>query len=304
MKVENAELEAFVVAAELLNFQRAAEKLHLTQPGLSRRIQKLEQTLGVELFSRTTRSMVLTGAGRHFLPMARQQINNLNGMLDSIREVAERRFGKIRVASIPTVVCQAFPSLLRTFTERHPNVGVQVFDGNQDFVVRQVLSGLAEFGIGVDPGTDPDLTFAPLLADRFVLAVHKDDALAARREVTLQELQAMGKVRLVIGGRDSGNRLLLEVLLGNAGLKLRWFYEVEHVSCILGLLEAGVGCAILPAMALPTNPSSNIRTVPISAPEIKRTVGVIRHRSLSISPLASEFLDLVARNLGAEPASQ
>jgi len=93
-------------------------------------------------------------------------------------------------------------------------------------------------------------------------------------------------------------RLLLEVLLGNAALRLRWFYEVEHVSCILGLLEAGVGCAILPAMALPTNPGSNIRAVPISAPEIKRTVGVIRHRSLSISPMASEFLDLVTRHLG------
>ncbi|UWU73178.1 LysR family transcriptional regulator [Bradyrhizobium huanghuaihaiense] len=79
MKVENAELEAFVVAAELLNFQRAAEKLHLTQPGLSRRIQKLEQTLGVELFSRTTRSVVLTGAGRHFLPMARQRSTTSTG---------------------------------------------------------------------------------------------------------------------------------------------------------------------------------------------------------------------------------
>ncbi|MGY3550888.1 DNA-binding transcriptional LysR family regulator [Bradyrhizobium sp. USDA 4472] len=303
MKVENAELEAFVIAAELLNFQRAAEKLHLTQPGLSRRIQKLEQTLGVELFSRTTRSVALTGAGRHFLPMARQQINNLNGMLDSIREVAERRFGKIRVASIPTVVCQAFPALLRTFTERHPNVGVQVFDGNQDLVVRQVLSGLAEFGVGVDPGPDPDLTFAPLLADRFVLAVHKDDRLTARQSVTLQELQAMPKLRLMIGGRDSGNRLLLEVLLGNAALKLRWFYEVEHVSCIVELLEAGVGCAILPAMALPADPGSNIRAVPISVPEITRTVGVIRHRSLNISPLAGEFLDLVTRRLGTEPAS-
>jgi DNA-binding transcriptional LysR family regulator len=300
MKVENAELEAFVIAAELLNFQRAAEKLHLTQPGLSRRIQKLEQTLGVELFSRTTRSVALTGAGRHFLPMARQQINNLNGMLDSIREVAEKRFGKIRVASIPTVVCQVFPPLLRTFTERHPNVGVQVFDGNQDFVVRQVLAGVAEFGIGVDPGPAPDLTFVPLLADRFVLAAHKDDALAARKEVTLQELQVMAKIRLMIGGRDSGNRLLLELLLGNAALKLRWFYEVEHVSCLLGLLEAGVGCAILPATALPTNVGSNIRTIPISGPEIKRTVGVIRHRSLSISLLASEFLELVTRHLGVD----
>jgi DNA-binding transcriptional LysR family regulator len=299
MKVENAELEAFVVTAELLNFQRAAEKLHLTQPGLSRRIQKLEQTMGVELFHRTTRSVSLTGVGRHFLPMARQQIANLGEMLDSIKEVAEKRVGKIRVASIPTVVYQVFPALLLTYAASHPNIGVQIFDGNHDFVARQVQTGVAEFGVGMDPGAEGDLVFTPLLNDAYVLAVHHADPMAQLAQVTLQDLQG---ARPVIGGRDSGNRLLLEVLLGNAAMSLRWFYEVEHVSCLLELVEAGVGCAIVPALTLSQRQDSNIRKVRIADPEIHRTLGIIRHRGLSLSPLAAEFLALLVAGIQGNAA--
>jgi len=297
MKVENAELEAFVATAELLSFQRAADKLHLTQPGLSRRIQKLEQTMGVELFHRTTRSVSLTGVGRHFLPMARQQIANLSEMLDSIKEVADKRFGKIRVASIPTVVHQLFPALLLEYSASHPNIGVQIFDGNHDFVARQVQTGVAEFGIGMDPGADGDLSFEPLVTERYVLAVPVSHPLASRSEVSLQDLQS---TRLIIGGRDSGNRLLLEVLLGSSAMSLRWFYEVEHVSCVMALVEAGVGCAIVPALSLAQRHGTNVRAVGIAGREITRTVGVMRHRSLTLSPLAGEFLDrLVGRFRGS-----
>ncbi|GAB3627672.1 HTH-type transcriptional regulator GltC [Pandoraea terrae] len=288
MRVENAELEAFVLVAELGSFQRAADKLHLTQPGLSRRIQKLEQTLGVELFHRTTRSIELTGVGRHFLPMARQQIAQLGSMLSSIQEIAEKRFGKIRLASIPTFVTRVLPAVMHRYAERYPQIGIQVFDGNHDFVVSQVRAGLAEFGIAMDPGEDDDLAFTPLLTDHYVLAVHRDHPLAGAERVALQDLKG---ARLVIGGRDSGNRLLLELLLGQESVSLRWFYEVEHVSCVIALVEAGVGCAIVPSLSLSALPNSNVVAVPLAGREILRTIGLIRHKTVSMSPLAAEFCE-------------
>ena len=293
MKVENSELEAFVAVAELGSFQRAADKLHLTQPGLSRRIQKLEQTLGVELLHRTTRSVALTGVGRQFLPMARQQMSQLGTMLSSIREIAEKRFGKVRLSSIPTVVMRMLPDVLRSYAEKYPQVGVQIFDGNHDFVLGQVRAGLAEFGISMDPGDDEDLSFEPLLTDSYVLAMHRDDPLAESERLTLDELK---NVRLIIGGRDSGNRLLLELLLGHESISLRWFYEVEHVSCVVALVEAGLGCAIVPSLALSAHPSSSIKTVPISNPDIRRTIGIIRHKTISMSATASDFCEILARS--------
>ena len=226
--------------------------------------------------------------------MARQQISNLGTMLDSIREVSEKRFGKIRVASLPTTVDRLFPQLLRTYALSHPNIGVQIFDGNNDFVARQVQAGIAEFGVGMDPGAEGDLTFTPLMSEEYVLAVHRADPMAARDRVTLQEL---GSAKLIIGGRDSGNRLLLEVLLGNAGVGLRWFYEVEHVSCLLDLIDTGIGCAIVPVLTLSQRHDQNIRKVHIDGIDVRRMLGIVRHRSLSISPLVAEFMEMLAGNI-------
>jgi DNA-binding transcriptional LysR family regulator len=290
MKVENSELEAFVAVAELGSFQKAADKLHLTQPGLSRRIQKLEHALGVELFHRTTRSVALTGVGRQFLPMARQQISQLGTMLSSIREIAEKRFGKVRLASIPTVVNRVLPDVLRQYAQKYPQVGVQIFDGNHDFVLGQVRAGLAEFGISLDPGDDEDLTFEPLLADRYVLAVHGDHAYSSRGQVSLHELRDM---RLVIGGRDSGNRLLLELLLGHESISLRWFYEVEHISCVVALVDAGLGCAIVPSLAVSAHFAPNIRAIPIASPEVQRSIGIVKHRHVSMSSIAADLCELL-----------
>ena len=295
MKVENSELEAFVAVAELGSFQKAADKLHLTQPGLSRRIQKLEQALGVELFHRTTRSVALTGVGRQFLPMARQQISQLGTMLSSIREIAEKRFGKVRLASIPTVVNRVLPDVLRRYAQKYPQVGVQIFDGNHDFVLGQVRAGLAEFGISLDPGDDEDLTFEPLLADRYVLAVHREHPWASRESVTLRDLR---DARLVIGGRDSGNRLLLELLLGQESISLRWFYEVEHISCVVALVDAGLGCAIVPSLAVSAHFAPNIRAVPIASPEVQRAIGIVKHRHVPMSSIAADLGELLRASFG------
>ncbi|WP_027798944.1 LysR family transcriptional regulator [Paraburkholderia dilworthii] len=290
MKIENSELEAFVAVAELGSFQKAADKLHLTQPGLSRRIQKLERALGVELFHRTTRSVVLTGVGRQFLPMARQQMSQLGTMLSSIREIAEKRFGKVRLASIPTVVNRVLPAVLRRYADKYPQVGVQIFDGNHDFVLGQVRAGLAEFGISLDPRDDEDLIFEPLLADRYVLAMHREHEWASRESVSLQDLR---NARLVIGGRDSGNRLLLELLLGHESISLRWFYEVEHISCVVALVDAGLGCAIVPSLAVSAHFAPNIRTVPIASPQVQRSIGIVKHRHVSMSSIAADLCELL-----------
>jgi DNA-binding transcriptional LysR family regulator len=293
MKVENSELEAFVAVAELGTFHRAAEKLHLTQPGLSRRIQKLEQTLGVELFHRTTRSVTLTGVGRQFLPMAREQIAQLGMMLTSIQEIAEKRYGKVRVSSIPTVVARLLPDVLRQYARKYPHIGVQILDGNHDFVLSQVRAGLAEFGVSLHPGDDEDLVFEPLFEDRYVLAVHRDDPLAQAESLTLGELR---HAKLVIGGRDSGNRLLLEMLMSQESVPLRWFYEVEHISCVAALVAAGVGCAILPESAVGASgalASPAVRAVPLASPAIARTVGIVRHRTISMSSMAADLCALV-----------
>jgi DNA-binding transcriptional LysR family regulator len=99
--------------------------------------------------------------------------------------------------------------------------------------------------------------------------------------------------RLVIGGRDSGNRLLLELLLGHESISLRWFYEVEHISCVVALVDAGLGCAIVPSLAVSAHFAPNIRTVPIADPEVQRSIGIVKHRQVSMSSIAADLCELL-----------
>src|ERR671939_334906 len=100
--VDLGDLRAFVIVAELGSFHEAADHLHLSQPALSRRVQKLEQTIGVALLQRTSRRVELTMVGREFLPKARRLLDDLDASLHSVSEIAERRSGQVNVACVPT----------------------------------------------------------------------------------------------------------------------------------------------------------------------------------------------------------
>ncbi len=148
--------------------------------------------------------------------------------------------------------------------------------------------GEADFGINFIGASHPDIDFQPLAEDPFVLACRHDHPLAARETVTWSELAAH---RIITVGRTSGNRALIDNTLAEHGLKLTWSYEVTHLSGSLGLVEAGLGVALLPKLATPAQGHPIIRTVPLVHPKISRTIGVVRRHGAVLSPMAARFLD-------------
>src|SRR5215204_2367462 len=113
--VDFGDLRAFIAVAEFGAFHEAAESLDLSQPALSRRIQKLEETLGVALLERTTRRVDLTTVGRDFLPKARRLLDDLEESLLSVRAIGERRTGQVSVACVPTAAYYFLPEVIRAY---------------------------------------------------------------------------------------------------------------------------------------------------------------------------------------------
>src|SRR3954470_13931480 len=101
MNLDLADLRAFVVVADLRSLRYAAEAIHLSQPALSRRVEKLEDALGVRLFDRDTRNVELTTVGRDFVRKARTLLDDLDAMLMGVRDVAANRWGQVTLACIP-----------------------------------------------------------------------------------------------------------------------------------------------------------------------------------------------------------
>ncbi|WP_406623073.1 LysR family transcriptional regulator [Acidovorax sp. SDU_ACID1] len=286
MNFDLSDLRAFVAVADLASFRAAAEALHLSQPALSRRVDKLEQALGFRLLERSTRKVELNAMGRAFLPRARHVLAELEGALLGMADLAERIHGLVTVACIPSAVDNFVARAARGFQQRFPRIRLRVLDQPAPEILMSVARSEADFGISYLGTQEPDLDFDLLVDEPFVLACRRDHPLAQRAEVAWAELAAHDCIALAPG---SGNRLLIEQGLAGSGARPRWHCEAQHVPAVLSLVEAGVGVGAVPQLALAAGTS--LAGVPLVAPRIARSVGVVRRRGRPLSPAAQAFLD-------------
>lgn len=285
IKFDIAELQAFVATAENSSFRVAAERLCLSAPALSRRVERLEEALGAKLLERTTRHVQLTAIGQEFLTEARAALESLETAAQRISDQALTRRGSVTVACIPSVANHLLPNALRTFADEYPDVQVHVIDENASHVLDAVVRGRADFGLSFTGSQEPGIQFETLARERYVLAMLRSHAWACRSEVAWSELAG---VRLVSVSHQSSNRLLLDqVMAGLPEQPMAW-YECNHVTGALALVEAGLGMAAIPQLALPEcNPK--VCGVPLIEPQLWRTLGMIQKRERVLSPVAESL---------------
>lgn len=283
------DLLAFRAVAELSNFRKAAESVHLSQPAFSRRIHKLEEALGVQLLERTTRRVTLTAVGRDFERKVRDLLDELDTTLLGIRGVAATRMGEVTVACVPSTVYYYLSQVVRRYHERCPKVRVKVLDAGANEVLAAVSRGEADFGLNFIGAQEGDLDFKPLVEERFVAACRRDHPLATLKRVSWAQLAAYDYVSV---SRSSGNRLLLDQALAGVPGRPQSIYEAQHVTTMLGLVEAGLGVAAVPSMAMPGPDHPLLVSVPLVDPVITRKIGLIRRRGRTLSPAAQQLYDL------------
>ena len=287
---EALDLRAFVAVVDLEGFHRAAEALNLSQPALSRRIQRLEAAVGAALLERTTRRVALTNVGREFLPLVRRMLDEFDTSLFAMRDVGRQRRGLISLACVPTAAFYFLPSVIARFNEQYPNIRFRILDLSANEGLESVARGEVEFGINLLGASEPELIFESLIDDPFVLACRRDHPLAQRDVLAWSDLEEQP---LVAVSRTSGNRIILDAALVRAGVSLSWSYEVTHLSTSLGLVEAGLGISVLPKLATPQGDHPIIITRPIRNPEVSRTIGVVRRRGGRLAPAAERFLEML-----------
>jgi DNA-binding transcriptional LysR family regulator len=290
MKIDTLGLQAFIAVAEAGAFGRAAEVLHITQTGLTRRLQGLEASLGVRLVERTTRALALTPIGRDFLPQARRLVSELADALTEIRESGKARRGEITIACVPTVGVQYLPRIIQQYSAKHPGSRIRILDHASFRVAEAVLRREAEFGITLQGAHDPELVSVPLLKDRFVLVCRADHALAKKRRLAWRELQPHA---LIYSGLESGNRQLLDGALGAKGTQLKASYEVQRSSTAVGLVAAGVGVAVVPELAMQKGAYPDLRVIPLVDPVVSRSLVLMTRKNAYLTPAAQALYDLI-----------
>ena len=292
------ELQAFIAVAERGSFRAAADEIHLSAPALSRRIERLESALGVRLFNRTTREVELTGLGRAFLARARGAFDDLESASLGISAIGARQSGRVSVGCVPSAAFYFLPAVIRMFSEKYPGIRLRIIDENDAIVAQSVIAGEADFGIGFMGARVPELDFEPLRADPFVLAVRRDHRLAARRTVTWAELEAE---RLMAASRSSGNRQLLDDALAQAGLRPTIVFEVNRVATLLGMVDAGLGVAVVPGLTLPSSMHPTLVGIRLAKPAVSRQLGILKRHGTRLHPAALILHDTLRAAFRARP---
>ncbi|MCC6775997.1 MAG: LysR family transcriptional regulator [Hyphomicrobiales bacterium] len=281
-------LRTFAAVAEQGSFRKASTQLHLSQPALSAHIRDLEQSLGVPLFHRTTRKVQLTAEGERFLARTRRALDEIESGLLEIRDQAELQRGRVIIAAVPMIACHVVPKVLALFSQRHPLVKVQILDVIGQTMARQILDRDVDIGIGPSPERNDDLEFLPVLRDPLVAVFPEKHELAGKRGVRLDEL---AKLKLLTLATGTTVRSDLDQAFERQGLSLRPVFEVFQQYTLGGMVEAGLGIALLPAMSLSMLRTPRLRAVPIVDPEIVREVGLIQRRDQNHPPSVRAFLD-------------
>ncbi len=291
LKPSIADLRAFVTVGELQSFAAAAQALHLSQPALSRRISHLEGLLGVRLFDRTTRSVSLTVLGQQFLGEVRGLVQDLDRSVLSLRDAAELEAGDVTVGCVFSAVHHFLPPVIRAFRDKYPRVLVRIIEEGADEVLASVKHGEADFAINYIGMQDPDVSFTPLLKEPYVLACPVGHPLAKRRAIQWAELAQYPLARV---SHASRNRLFIDQALAELPPLPRPIIEVRHVSTLIGLVESGLGLAVVPKLTVPQGPG-RIVGVRLENPAVSRTLALVQRQGRSLSPAAGAFAEMLGR---------
>jgi DNA-binding transcriptional LysR family regulator len=294
--LEFGDLQAFVAVAERLSFRAAAAQLFISQPALSRRIDKVEGVLKARLLERTSRRVAVTEAGRQFLEHARASIAEMQVALGTISAAAAQRSTLVTVACVPSVANYVMPGALQAFSAQFPDVRMRVMDESGAQVVQSVIRSEADFGVNFIGVQEADLDFKAIYTEDYVLAVQRSHPLARRRSVTWSDLRG---ARLISVSVRSSNRILLDNALARLEERPVVFCEVNHVTAALALADTGIGVAAVPALAYSQVRYPSLVTVPLVEPEVRRTLGLITRKGSTLSGPAQALYEILEKAAGA-----
>lgn len=293
-------VQAFICIAEAGSFNAAAKQLNISQTALTRRLQKLETSLGLQLIQRTTRSMIVTRAGMDFLPKAVRTVRELAGALDDLRGKGSQEAQEVMIGCLPTVAATRLAKIIREYGRRYPNNTVQVLDKSATEIREAVLRSELDFAISVLASPHRDLISETLYSEPIVAVCPARHRLAAKTSLDWRDLQ--GEPLIAIGAL-SGNRLQTEQVIASEKLDLRFTYEVQHLATAVGLVAGGAGLAILPASATRGTASGQLVSVPLFNPSISRTIEIFHRRDKPLSSGANALRRMAISALADPPQS-
>jgi DNA-binding transcriptional LysR family regulator len=242
--MELRQIRQFVAVAEEASFTRAAGRCHIVQSALSKSIRLLEEELGAKLFIRTTRRVSLTAAGSVFLESARRALKIIDVASVDVADVMSLHRGRLSIGTVQSLPpFMELPALLSRFNQAHPGVEVRLIQGRAVELNEKVNERELDLAILPSEESDRKLVSHVIACDEMVLVCNRGHVLASKKTVSLERLAREGFVDFE---RGQGTRRLVDSGFAEMGLQRRVAFEISDLDTLLGLVDQGLGVALLP----------------------------------------------------------
>jgi DNA-binding transcriptional LysR family regulator len=242
--MELRHLRYFIAVAEELHFGRAAARVHVAQPAVSRQIRALEEEIGLSLFERDRRSVALTAAGAAFLEEARLLLGHVERAVATAHRAARGELGSLRIGYVPAVVHTGLPEMVRAFRKRFPNVDVRLQEMNPAMQLEALLAERVDVGFVRGPIDEPALASKTVLKEPFVAVLPSGHRLGGHKRLSLAML---AKETFVFQARSRGPGSHDHILsiCRKAGFSPQIVQEGSYAE-VLSLVASGAGVGIVP----------------------------------------------------------
>ncbi len=283
--MDTANLQTFIVAAELKSFSLAAEQLYLTQPAVSKRVATLEAELGAALFDRIARRVSLTEAGRALLPRARAILHEIEDSRRLISNLTGTVAGQLSIGTSHHIGLHRLPPVLRRFSKAYPDVALDLRFMDSEAACRAVQTGDLELGIVTLP-LEPlaDLKSELIWPDPLDIVVAREHPLAKKSRLGFQQLAAHPAI---LPSPGTYTRQLLERSVVQAGEKLGAGMTTNYLETIKMMVGVGLGWSVLPRSML----NGELLALKIRGIKLVRQLGAVYHQARTLSNAASAMID-------------
>ncbi|MGE4317374.1 MAG: selenium metabolism-associated LysR family transcriptional regulator [Deferribacterales bacterium] len=289
------QIEAFVFVAKYKSFSRAAEKLLLSQPTISTHISTLEEQLGVKLFDRLSKEVVLTEAGQIFFPYAVDILDLRERSHEAVKEFLNEVSGHLHIGYSTVAAEFILPEVIKKFKEDYPKTFFTIDNGGTQTIIQRLSDGILDLAVVARKIPKKDLEYKVLTKDKIVLIVHKNHKFYTRGSVFIEEILGEDFITREIG---SGTRASVEHGFKQKGYDFESLKTVAVLSSTFSIKNAvkkELGIAFMSEMALTDECDGSIKAIPVTDLVVEKEVYVVYSKNRTNKKLLKHYIDTLLK---------
>lgn len=297
--MEIRQIRAFVAIAETRTFTAGARQVNVTQAAISMQIRQLENEIGMPLFTRTPRRVILTQAGEILLERARKILREHDAALAQISEAHGAEHGRLRIGTASaTFAADPLPEILSTLNRQYPKADITVFSGTSEALEQKILAGDLDVAFVSLPIEAQNIQSELLISDEIVAIAHPSHQLAKKRVISAA---ALANENLILGEHGGNTRRRIDKFFADAGVKPNVIMELSRQSAINQMVASNMGVGIA-GLRVIKNEVDKGKLVSwwIEGAEINWELGLARLRGGYFSPIAQTFVKLCHESFAEE----